>query len=92
MGANSSTPALSHARTSEFFLVVEGGMRARIGDRTRRMKAGDFAFLPPGTVHEFFVGRRGAEVLVVFSPFYDFNRPDNVFCRPSDAALIHRKK
>jgi quercetin dioxygenase-like cupin family protein len=88
MRPGSSTPPLSHARTSEFFLVIEGGMRARVSGRLRSMRKGDFAFLPPGTVHEFLVGRRGAVVLVVFCPAYDLGAPDNVLLRPSDAARI----
>lgn len=69
---------LWHAKTSEFFIVLQGDQWARIDGRRRYFKKGDFAFLPPGAVHEFRAGARGVEVLAVFSPAMDFQRPDIV--------------
>ncbi|MBI4423533.1 MAG: cupin domain-containing protein [Elusimicrobia bacterium] len=77
-----SHPPIFHARTTEFFLVLRGENAARINGRLRRMKAGEFAFLPPGTVHEFRAGARGVEVLVIFGPAMDFRAPDIAHATP----------
>lgn len=69
-------PAIHHARTEEFFLVLAGSCRAEIGGRRRLLKQGDFAFLPAGTRHAFHAGRRGLRVLAAFSPSMDFKKPD----------------
>jgi quercetin 2,3-dioxygenase len=68
--------SILHARTSEFFLVMEGSTRAWIRGRSRRLQAGDFVFLPPGTPHAFQAGARGTLVLAVFEPPLDLKAPD----------------
>jgi len=73
---------LWHARTSEFFTVLEGDQWAKIDGRRRHFKKGDFAFLPPGSVHGFRAGKRGVEVLAVFSPPLDLEHPDIVPQKP----------
>ena len=73
-----SHPALRHLATCEFFLILKGSIRARIGLRSRRMAAGDFAYLPPGCAHAFHAGKNGVEVLAVFSPPMDLRKPDIV--------------
>ena len=81
MPPGSRTPSLYHAKTSEFFLVLDGDQQARIAGRRRRLKKGDFAFLPPGVPHEFLAGARGVRVLAVFCPPLDLKDPDVVEAR-----------
>ena len=78
MKPNASHPPLWHAKTGEFFLLLAGSTWAKIDGRVRRLKAGDFVFMPPRTVHEFRAGKRGVEVLVIFSPAMNFKKPDIV--------------
>ena len=73
-----AAPALYHRRTDEFFFVLKGSVSGRIGGRRRRFKAGDFCFLPAGTVHEFKAGPRGLETLDVFFPRLSLSKPDVV--------------
>lgn len=73
-----SAPALFHRRTHEFFYVLRGSVHGKIGGRRRRLKAGDYCFLPAGTVHEFTAGSRGLETLDVFFPRLDLRKPDVV--------------
>ncbi|MEK7858263.1 MAG: cupin domain-containing protein [Elusimicrobiota bacterium] len=79
MKPGASHPPLFHARMSELFLVLDGSMRAKIDGRPRRFVKGGFAYLPPGAIHEFHAGRNGVEVLAVFSPPMNLNKPDIVF-------------
>lgn len=71
-----SHPAIRHDRTWEFFLILRGSNRATIGRRTLKLRRGDYGYLPPGSSHAFTAGRRGVDVLVIFSPAMDFSRPD----------------
>lgn len=79
MKPGSRAPELFHARTSEFFLVVKGSSSGIIGGKRRVFRAGDFAYLPPQTLHEFRAGPKGVELLDVFCPRLRLNRPDIVF-------------
>jgi quercetin dioxygenase-like cupin family protein len=79
MKPNDRHAPLRHARTAEFFLVLRGSMRATIARRLRRFRAGDYAYLPPGTVHAFQAGRSGVEVLSLFVPALDMKKPDIIF-------------
>lgn len=65
-----------HRSTEEFFLVLEGEVRAVIGLRRHVLREGRWGYLPPGTPHEFRAGPRGARVLSVFAPAMDFEAPD----------------
>lgn len=67
-----------HRRTFEFFIVVKGAMVGKIDGRARAYEKGDFAALPPGSVHEFRAGRGGVQVLCVFSPPLSLHAPDVV--------------
>ena len=78
MGPGASHPPVVHRRTAEFFVVLDGSMRATIGGRSRRLRAGDHVRLPPGVPHAFHAGRRGVEVLAVFVPPLSPTRPDIV--------------
>lgn len=71
-------PAIHHARTAEFFVILRGSCRAEIGRRRRTLRPGDFAFLPAGSIHAFHAGRRGLRALAVFAPAMDLRRPDIV--------------
>jgi mannose-6-phosphate isomerase-like protein (cupin superfamily) len=79
MKPGSRAPELYHARTSEFFLVLKGSSSGMVGGRRRVFRAGDFVYLPPGTIHEFRAGPRGVELLDVFCPRLRLSRPDIVF-------------
>lgn len=79
----SRAPALRHARTDEFLLVLKGSSSGRIGRRKVRFKAGDFAYLPAGTPHEFRAGPGGTELLDIFLPRLDLSDPDIVLERRS---------
>lgn len=65
-----------HGKTEEFFLVLQGEVRAVIGKKRRVLREGRWGYLPPGTPHEFRAGPRGARVLSVFAPAMDFAEPD----------------
>lgn len=71
-----AAPALYHRRTEEFFLILRGTVHGRVGNRRRTFKAGDYCYLPPGTLHEFRAGKDGADTLDVFFPGLDLEKPD----------------
>ena len=73
-----SHPPIRHDKTWEFFLILRGSNIATIGGRRRTLRAGDYAYMPPGVEHAFHAGPRGVEVLVFFAPAMDFARPDIV--------------
>lgn len=76
MAPGARHPAIRHRRTTEFFFVVSGSMRAYLDGRRVRFKAGKFGWLPPGTAHAFSAGKDGVEVLAVFSPAFSLEEPD----------------
>ena len=62
-------PPHIHSREDESFYVVNGSLEILLGDSTYQAKAGDFVFIPRGTVHRFKnVGRTTAVQLVTFVP------------------------
>lgn len=62
-------PPHVHSREDETFYVVSGNLEILLGDTTHRAKAGDFVYIPRGTVHRFKnVGIGMAVQLVTFSP------------------------
>lgn len=76
--AGSSVPALYHRKTHEFFFVLKGNVTGRIGNKTYRFRAGDYCFLPAGSIHGFHVGKSAAQTLEVFFPRLDLRKPDIV--------------
>ncbi len=46
-------PAHIHSREDESFYVVSGELEILLGDSTHHAKAGDFVFIPRGTLHRF---------------------------------------
>jgi len=62
-------PPHIHSREDESFYVVSGSLEILVGDSTYQAKAGDFVFIPRGTVHRFKnVGGTTALQLVTFVP------------------------
>jgi len=55
----------------EVVLVLRGECGFRVGDETRRVKAGDLMFIPRDTVHGPIVDNGEVALLSVFAPFYD---------------------
>jgi len=62
-------PPHVHTREDETFYVVSGNLEILLGDTMHRAKAGDFVYIPRGTVHRFKnIGSGMAVQLVTFSP------------------------
>ncbi|MDM0117440.1 cupin domain-containing protein [Variovorax sp. J22R133] len=55
----------------EVVLVLQGECGFRVGEETRRVKAGDLMFIPRGTVHGPVVDSGRVALLSVFAPFFD---------------------
>ncbi|MGH2359184.1 MAG: quercetin 2,3-dioxygenase [bacterium] len=67
--AGGGPPPHIHSREDESFYVVSGNLEILLGDSTYQAKAGDFVFVPRGTVHRFKnVGGSTAVQLVTFVP------------------------
>ena len=67
--AGGGPPPHIHSREDESFYVVSGGLEILLGDSTYQAKAGDFVFIPRGTVHRFKnLGGSTAVQLVTFVP------------------------
>ncbi len=61
-------PPHVHTREDETFYVVSGNLEILLGDTTHRAKAGDFVYIPRGTLHRFKnIGSGMAVQLVTFS-------------------------
>ena len=62
-------PPHIHRREDESFYVVSGVLEILVGDSTYEAKAGDFVFIPRGTVHRFKnLGATESVQLVTFVP------------------------
>lgn len=62
-------PPHIHSNEDETFYVVRGSLEILLGDKTHLARAGDFVYVPRGTVHRFKnVGKGSAVQLVTFSP------------------------
>lgn len=62
-------PPHVHSREDESFYLVSGNLELLVGDQTYKAKAGDFIFVPRGTVHTFKnIGEGTAVQLVTFVP------------------------
>ena len=53
VAAGGGPPPHVHSREDESFYVVSGELEILVGDSTYQAKAGDFVFVPRGTVHRF---------------------------------------
>ena len=70
----------------ELVLVLEGECGFRVGDETRRVKAGDLIFIPRDTVHGPIVDSGRVALLSVFAPFFDRTKK-NIRRRERDRSL-----
>jgi quercetin dioxygenase-like cupin family protein len=62
-------PLHSHEHEDEFWYVIEGTLRFRLGDEQAEAPQGSFVFVPKGTPHAFQnVGDAPARILVMFNP------------------------
>ena len=67
--AGGGPPPHTHLREDESFYVVSGELELLVGESTYAAKAGDFVFVPRGTIHRFKnVGDTTAVQLVTFVP------------------------
>jgi mannose-6-phosphate isomerase-like protein (cupin superfamily) len=58
----------SHRRKHETVYTEQGAWRLQIGRTERRMKVGDFAVIPPGTIHRFYAPYGNVRLLEVSTP------------------------
>lgn len=58
----------------ELVLILEGECGFRVGDETRRVKAGDLIFIPRETVHGPVIDNGRVAALSIFAPFFDRDR------------------
>ena len=78
--AGCEPPAHAHAHHEEWLQVLEGSVRAWIGDDVHRLRPGDVLYLPRGVPHRYEVLGREATLQVLASPggvvelFRDLNR------------------
>ena len=52
-GHHGNFPLHQHNHTHEAIFVLDGGLDFRLGDSRYQLSAGDFASIPPGTVHAY---------------------------------------
>jgi quercetin dioxygenase-like cupin family protein len=74
--AGGSHPAVLHRRTDELAHVLAGSGWGFVGEEKVRVKAGDVLRIPAGARHGFTASAQGLEVLSVFAPALDPERPD----------------
>lgn len=55
----------------ELVMILEGECGFRVGDETKRVKAGDLIFIPRDTVHGPVIDSGRVAVLSIFAPFFD---------------------
>jgi quercetin dioxygenase-like cupin family protein len=66
---NDGPPVHTHAQEDEFWFVIEGRLRFKLGDEIAEAPAGSFVFVPRGTAHSFQnIGNEPARILVMFTP------------------------
>lgn len=66
---NGGPPPHIHSREDESFYVVKGSLEITLGNKVYQAKAGDFVYVPRGTLHRFRNSGKGTAVqLVTFVP------------------------
>ena len=62
----------TQANHDEVLVIIEGGVRFRVGEEIQMVRDGDLVFIPQGTLHgpELEVGQRFS-ALSVFGPMFD---------------------
>ena len=62
-------PVHVHANEDEFWFLIEGDLRFKLGDDVRMAPEGSFVYVPRGTPHAFQnAGDQPARILVMFTP------------------------
>lgn len=62
-------PPHVHSREEETFYLLQGSLALRVGGKVLNASAGDFIYIPRGTLHSFKnVGEETAKMLVVATP------------------------
>jgi mannose-6-phosphate isomerase-like protein (cupin superfamily) len=61
-----------HPDLTEEYEVLEGSFEILVGEEWRALEAGEYASVPPGTVHSFRVGAAPVRVRNVHRPALDF--------------------
>ena len=69
----------------EIVLVLEGQCGFRVGEETRRVKAGDLMFIPRDTIHGPVVDSGRVALLSVFAPFFDRTKKNTQWSRDAFA-------
>jgi quercetin dioxygenase-like cupin family protein len=62
------SPIHVHSNDEEFFVVLEGEVRFRLGHETVDVGSGSFVFGPRGVAHGFTMNSATARVLLFFGP------------------------
>ena len=68
VGPGNGPPPHIHHREEEQFYILEGELTFQVGDLTLKASAGDFVYIPRGTIHAFKNGPRPAKLLSICSP------------------------
>lgn len=63
-----ASPVHRHSREDEFFVVLDGGLRVRVGDNAYDISAGGTAFAPRTLAHSFEVTSPNARFLILTTP------------------------
>ena len=71
-----SHPVLYHARTHEWFFLLEGILKITVDGNMRTLTPGGFLYLAPGVRHQVSGGKKPVKVMVLFSPDMNMRRPD----------------
>lgn len=59
IGANQAISKQSHSNRSEFWVILDDGIKVEIGGKTWLTKEGDELFIPKGSIHRLSSGRGG---------------------------------
>lgn len=87
--AGGGPPPHTHSREDESFYVVRGTLEMQLGDTTMLAHAGDFVFIPRGTLHRFKnIGDSVAVQLVTFVPAGMENYFNEVFPVVTDRKAV----
>lgn len=90
-GKRASFPAHTHGETHELVFMLDGEVELQVGDRTYRMIKGDFASIPPATVHGFRMNAHRTQLLSITSSshistlYHELGEPYAGYVQPGDA-------
>ncbi|HEV7918223.1 MAG TPA: cupin domain-containing protein [Solirubrobacterales bacterium] len=66
---NDGPPLHTHANEDEFWYILEGTFRFKLGGEIHDAPQGSFVFVPRGTPHNFQnIGHQPARILAMFTP------------------------